>query len=134
MRSMHGVTDPGYYILKKKTAPLTDEEKDFIELYENTFVLHLTSIAGTITGSIYFYHYWKAQRQIPLDEARLRWARRRLIFIFPVATALAFTAWTYEKMNRFESRLKEIEDYYIQFKDSDINLGRFGEASPVQSE
>jgi hypothetical protein len=108
MNWVQGVTDPGYYILKIKTNPLSPEETEFVEIYENTFALHSTSILATIPGTIYFYHYYRALKKQPLDEKRIKWARRGVMAFSPLAIALVFTAWTYERVSGFEPKLKEI--------------------------
>ena len=102
------ITDPGYSILASKTAPLSQEEAEFVEIYENTFTLHSLSILTTIPGTVYFYHYYKAVRRQPIDEKRVRWARRGIIVFSPLAIALVSTAWLYEKVSSFEPRLREI--------------------------
>lgn len=60
-------------------------------------------------------------RKQPLDEKRLRWARRGVVVFSPLAIALVVTAWSYEKYNNFEARLKEMEEFYQSHKDEDIN-------------
>ena len=116
-----GVTDPGYYILKLKKAPLSKEEAEFVEIYENTFSMHSLSILSTVPGTVYFYHYYKAMRKSPVDEKRLRWAKRGVMVFSPFAIALVATAWAYEKYHEFEPKLKEIEDFYKNSQDLDID-------------
>lgn len=106
MSWVRNVTDPGYYILASKTAPLSPEETEFVEIYENTFALHSFSILTTIPGTVYFYHYYKAMRKQPLDEKRIKWARKGVAIFSPLALACVFTAWSYEKYSSFESKLK----------------------------
>ena len=64
------------------------------------------SLFLTIPSTVYMFHYFRAKRKNPIDEKRLKWAGRRLFVIAPLAVSLSFTAWTYEKTNRFEQRLK----------------------------
>jgi hypothetical protein len=35
--------------------------------------------------------------------------------------ALCISAWTYEKKQHFQERLKEVESFYLERKDQDIN-------------
>jgi hypothetical protein len=57
----------------------------------------------------------------PIDEKRLRWAKRGIVLFTPFALALVFTAYSYEKYNSFEPKLKEIEDFYQNNKGQDID-------------
>jgi len=62
---------------------------------------------ATIPGSVYFYHYYRAMKKpAPIDEKRVKWARRGVMIFAPMAMALVITAWTYEKTNHFENKLK----------------------------
>jgi len=122
-KSVVNYTDPGYYILRQKITPLSKEENEFTEVYETNLCLHIISIAATIPGCVYYVSYYKAYRKQDVKTAG--WARRRLLFYFPIAMATGLVGYIFEKTNRFHERLREIEQFYLDRRDQDINTISF---------
>lgn len=125
LNSCSDFVEPGYYILSHKTNPLSQEEAQFKEIYANTFAIHCLSIAFSVPGAVYYYHYFKAARKSPVDEKRLTWARRRMLVFVPLALSLSFTGYLYESTNHFRDRMKAIEQFYLNHKGEDLNAISF---------
>ena len=64
------------------------------------------SIASTLTGMVYFYHYFKAQKEMPIDAKKLKWAGRGFGFFGSFGIALAITSYLYERQHHIEAQMK----------------------------
>ena len=90
-------------------------------MYATVVSLYSLNIFLTFPAAVYYYHYIKASRASPPDPKRLTWARRRILFYIPICFSSIVIAYWYEKAHNFEGRLKEIEQFYLDRKDQDIN-------------
>jgi uncharacterized membrane protein YeiB len=103
-------TDPGYYLLKKMDTH-TAEEEEFIDAYEKTYILSLSSLLLMVPSGAYMYKIWQKVR-VKAPATELRGVGRKFFVNFLVATVCTVNGLYISNKYNINQRMKDYEEKF----------------------
>ena len=67
---------------------------------------------ASFPGCLYVFAYYNAMRKTPINEKRIIWAKRRILFFIPLSIIAVVSANSYDWYNDFHKRMEEIDKFY----------------------
>lgn len=112
MRKMINYTDAEYYLLKYK-PDLDPEERKFVEVYENVYIMQGLSLIALIPSAFFVFRVQKYRKALlaglpGFNKEGLDKVNKKLLFYLSFGTILAINSQVYSYINDLHRMMKEI--------------------------